>query len=131
MAEERVHDAQTLMDGGRWTFAYYTIGYAAECGLKASILTRMIHTGGVFEDKKFAEKCWTHDLDALIELAGLTVEFGIDRGANSILDGFWKIATKWTETSRYQQKTQVEAEELYQAITDEPDGVLQWLRKHW
>ncbi len=131
MAEESVLDAQTLMGGQRWTFAYYTIGYAVECGLKSCVLTRMIHTGGVFEDRKFAEKCWTHNLETLIELAGLAVEFGTDRGANPILRIFWDIAKKWTETSRYEQKSRTDIESLYEAITNEPDGVLQWVRKHW
>ena len=41
------------------------------------------------------------------------------------------MAKDWTEISRYERKTQVEAEELYKAVTNEPDGVLQWIRKSW
>ena len=48
MAEERVKDAKALLDCGRWEFAYYSVGYAVECALKACLLARMIYTALVF-----------------------------------------------------------------------------------
>src|SRR5260370_26717430 len=74
MARERLLDAKALLDGKRWAYAYYVAGYAVECALKSCILARMVETGGVFKDKRFAEKCWTHDFGELVELAGLTTE---------------------------------------------------------
>ena len=131
MAEERVEDAQTLMRGERWTFAYYAIGYAVECGLKSCVLTRMIHTGGVFADKNFSQKCWTHNFENLIELAGLKAQFQTARKDNPALEVYWGVVKDWKETIRYEQKTKAEAEALFEAITNEPDGVLPWVRIHW
>jgi hypothetical protein len=35
LAEMRVVEAQALLDADCWAGAYYVIGYAVECGLKA------------------------------------------------------------------------------------------------
>lgn len=51
MAIERLLDAQVLLNGNRWEFAYYASGSAIGCGLKSFILSRMILTGWVFEEK--------------------------------------------------------------------------------
>ena len=88
----------------------------------------------LFKDRSYLKSladCWTHDLDRLVGIAGLTAELGIACGANQILDGYWAIAKDWNETSRYEQKTRPEAEELLEAITNDPNGVLPWIRRHW
>ena len=36
-----------------------------------------------------------------------------------------------TEQSRYFQKTQAEAERLFEAVTHPADGVMQWIRLRW
>ena len=59
LAHDRVEDARVLLDNGRWTAAYYLVGYAVETALKACILKFVEDTGIIFTDKKFAEKCWT------------------------------------------------------------------------
>ncbi len=45
--------------------------------------------------------------------------------------GFWGIAKDWKEVSRYEAKSQPDAEQLYEAITHEPDGALVWIRTAW
>ena len=35
LSEGRVEDAEALLEAGRWAAAYYLLGYAVECGLKA------------------------------------------------------------------------------------------------
>jgi hypothetical protein len=62
IANERLLDAQVLLNGSRWEFAYYASGYALECGLKSCILSRMILTGWVFEEKWDAKQCRDHDI---------------------------------------------------------------------
>ena len=37
LANERLEDANALLASGRFGAAYYIVGYAAECGLKACI----------------------------------------------------------------------------------------------
>ena len=140
MATERILDAKVLLDGQRWSYAYYVAGYAVECALKSCVLARMIETGGVFKDKKFAEKCWTHDFGELVGLAGLKDELNDALQTSATISGgspqgafytFWEIATDWNEISRYEDKTQVDAVDLYEAITHDPEGVLKWIQKYW
>ena len=135
MAEERVLDAQALLDGGRWGFAYYVSGYAVECALKSCLLARMIHTAWVFEDKWKAQDCLTHDFGALIRLSGLEAQlFSRQMDGVAVGDEFlkhWGTALQWRVTSRYESKTEPEARDLFTAITRNSDGVLPWLRRFW
>jgi HEPN domain-containing protein len=137
MSEERIKDAKVLIEGARWEFAYYVAGYAVECALKACMLSRIIHTGWIFDDdaKKTIEACRTHEFTRLIQMANLRDELNnrLAQSAN-VGDAFnanWKTVEKWTVDSRYQAKTEVEATNLYSAITQEPDGVLKWIQNYW
>jgi HEPN domain-containing protein len=69
LANERITDAKVLLAARRWSGAYYLAGYAMECALKACIAKLM--KSEEFPDKKFAEKCWTHSLTTLLDIAGL------------------------------------------------------------
>ena len=44
LAECRIEDARAHLDPavGRWAAAYYLIGYAVECGLKACVMARVM-----------------------------------------------------------------------------------------
>ena len=104
LTEDRVLDAEALLAAGRWSGAYHLAGLAVECALKSCILHYLEKTGKIFEDALYLRKlgeCWTHDLDRLVGLAGLTAELGLTRGANPVLDGHWVTAKDWDETSRY------------------------------
>jgi len=87
LAEDRILDAATLLAGGRWSGAYYLAGYAAECGLKACVMAYVETTGVIFQDRKYAEKCWTHDLEALVGLANLKSTLDAEMAANAIFAG--------------------------------------------
>ncbi len=131
LAEDRILDARILLDAGRWSGAYYMVGYAMECGLNSCVLALVERTGEIFRDKRFSEKCFTHKLLELIELAGLK-DIHLDLLKNNTdFAGFWGIAKEWTEANRYQQTTEFEARALYEAITTDPNGVLPWIRKSW
>ncbi|HYT88340.1 MAG TPA: HEPN domain-containing protein [Gemmataceae bacterium] len=139
MADERILDAKVLLDGGRWEFAYYAAGYAIECALKSCLLARMIYTGWVFQEKIKPDECLTHDFGKLVQLAGLTDELNNKLKASAAAGGpagaafakHWTIVILWKVTSRYEAKTQLEAEILYNAITHDPDGVLRWIKNYW
>jgi hypothetical protein len=131
MAEDRILDAACLLAGGRPSGAYYLAGYAVECGLKACIMAHVEAAGAIFQDKKFSEKCWTHDLEELLKLANLKPTMDADVARNAALYANWGLANDWKETSRYEQRTQHEAQALFNAIDINSDGVLQWIRKHW
>ncbi|HVC98809.1 MAG TPA: hypothetical protein VND64_34410 [Pirellulales bacterium] len=131
LANDRVEDGRLLLQGGRWTAAYYLLGYAVETALKACILRFVDNTGVIFTDKKFAEKCWTHRIDDLVKQANLEPQRGLDIAASPALGGNWGVAEAWTEVSRYEQKTEAEARSLFEALTNDPDGVFRWIQQHW
>jgi hypothetical protein len=134
LTRDRVRDAKALLAYEQWAGAYHMAGYALECALKSCILKHLDSTGIIFKDRKYLEKlskCWTHDLVQLMELANLTSDFGVACAANVLLDANWGVAKDWTEISRYEQKTKVEARELFNAITNVPNGVLPWLQARW
>lgn len=130
-AEDRIADAECLLLGGRWSGAYYLAGYAVECGLKACILAHVDAVGAIFLDKKFSEKCWTHDLDALLKLADLETALGFAIAANLALQNNWDTAKEWDEAARYEERTEADARRLFDAITHPTDGVLTWIRTKW
>jgi hypothetical protein len=66
-----------------------------------------------------------------VKIAGLETIRDRDANANGSLGNNWEIAANWNEKSRYQMKTQVEAEELYNAIADSANGVMQWIKARW
>ncbi len=130
LSDERIEDAKALLAASRWSGAYYLAGYALECALKSCVLAYVERTGIIFEDKKFAEKCWTHDLETLVRQADLITERGLAIAANERLGANWLIAKDWSESTRYRMSTQQQGEKLFHAITDNSDGVLQWVKNH-
>lgn len=129
LANERIAEAKILLDAGKWSGAYYLAGYAVECALKACIAK--LTKPDEFPDKNFGPKCWVHDFEALVNLAGLEAQRNADANENANLDTHWRIVRSWRETSRYERKSQAQAQLLFGAITHDPDGVLAWIRLHW
>ena len=131
LAQERILDADALINGGRWSFAYYVAGYAVECALKSCLLARMIYTGWVFQEKAKIDECLTHNFERLINLSGLSDELNAQLAAIPDFVGNWGITIRWKVTDRYGRNTEAEARALYAAITDDPDGVLTWMTSYW
>jgi HEPN domain-containing protein len=131
LSDERIEDARVLLAAKRWPAAYYVAGYALECALKSCVLAYIDRTGIIFEDKKYAQKCWTHDIEDLVRQAGLTNERDKAAGTNIALGQRWLVAKDWSESSRYRLSTQLQAEKLFNALTDITDGVLPWLKDYW
>lgn len=74
LSQVRIQDAAVLIAGGRWSFAYYVSGYAVEFALKSCVLSRMAHTGWIFEPKVKIDEVLTHDFGKLVEIAALRDE---------------------------------------------------------
>jgi HEPN domain-containing protein len=129
LATERIKDARALLNARRWSAAYYLAGYAVECALKACIAKLM--KSEEFPDRRFAEKCWTHNLTQLLDLAGLEAEFDAALRADPDLGENWDTVKEWKEDSRYARATRTEAENLYEAGTEKKHGVLSWLKLRW
>lgn len=134
LAEDRILDAQALLNPAmaRWSAAYYLIGYAVECGLKSCVLARVAaHSEVIYEDRKFSTAAWSHDIERLLVVADIKPARDADAAANATLYLNWQRVKDWDETSRYLQKTQVQAQQLFDAVTDANNGVMQWIRLRW
>jgi HEPN domain-containing protein len=132
LAERWLVDAKCLLDNHRWSAAYYLAGYVVECGLKACVLVRVAASPDViFDDKKFSEKCWTHSVLELVKMADLEAARLAESAANPTLGKNWLVANGWSERARYQAASHQKAKKLYDAITDNANGVMQWIRTRW
>jgi hypothetical protein len=132
LAEERAKDAQALLAVSQWSGAYYLGGYTVECGLKSCVVVRVVAAPElIFLDKRFSEKCWTHDLEDLVKLTDLGAVRGVAVAANATLNLNWQFVFAWSEQDRYRMKTEVQARELVAAVTDPVNGVLSCIKARW
>ena len=130
LSQERLEDAQALLLAGRWSAAYYLVGYAVECALKACIAKRT-RAEDFPPDRKTVEDCYTHDISKLVKSAGLTAVHGADMQADQHLESNWRLFSEWSEKDRYALFDEVKANQLIAAVTDPRHGVLQWCKRHW
>ena len=129
LAVIRLEDADLLLRNGRASSAYYLAGYALELALKVCISNQM--QSAVIPDRGFINDIYTHKLDKLLGLAGLSTQFTVDSNENQKLAANWAIVTKWNEESRYEFWDPLSAAGLLEAISDPNNGVFQWVKKHW
>ena len=129
IARIRLREARVLLREGLYSGAYYLTGYAAECGLKACIakLTRM-HD---FPDKERGNKCFTHDLVALVRLASLDASLRAEMAADRVFELNWSLVRDWNEQSRYETRSKRQAEDIFSAAANRQHGVMRWVRRHW
>ncbi|WP_165066605.1 HEPN domain-containing protein [Paludisphaera rhizosphaerae] len=131
LAEERVRDAKALLDAACWSGAYYLVGYAVECALKACIAKQTDQHD--FPDKARVNDSYSHDLRKLVKVAGLEAPFDQDilKVPASQLALNWQTVKDWSEAARYETASEVKAREMYEAVADGNEGVLAWIRRHW
>ncbi len=115
------------MKARQWSGAYYLVGYAVECGLKAALVKQF--KGNVLPNRNKVNAAYTHDLAVLLDATGLAQDPTYQGDAQLQLN--WADAKKWNEHARYKKWTKAEAEKMVSAITDQQHGVLEWLRKVW
>ena len=130
LADVRLEEAKALLDLGKWDGAYYLAGYAVEVALKACII-KFLMAADAFPDKRFSERCYTHDLSELMGLAGLKMAWNAATAADPLLNDKWTVVRDWTEHKRYHRISEAESRQLYEAITDPVQGVLTWIKTHW
>jgi len=79
-----------------------------------------------------ANAVFTHDLEALVRVAGLTEDLDKDRKSNPSLESNWTMVKDWKETSRYELGiTEVRERGLFLACTERRNGILAWIRRRW
>ena len=129
LAEDRILDAQALLDASRWSGAYYLCGYAVECALKACIAKRISQHD--FPDKELAVNSFTHNLFRLFDVAELKEDFEKAKAVSPVMERYWQEIKDWSERSRYDQNTEADALLLFEAVTHPTDGVFAWIRDRW
>jgi hypothetical protein len=131
LADVRIDEARVLLGltPSRPDGAYYLAGYAVECALKAAIAK--LNNQHDWPEKKFVTDSHTHDLVALMRLAGLESALQAEMAANGPLGQNWLVVKDWSERSRYERHTQVKAQKMIDAVTDNANGVLTWIKARW
>jgi hypothetical protein len=125
----RVREALILLDARGYPGAYYLMGYAVECALKACVAKQVKRYD--FPDKELANKVYTHKLEELVGYAGLSRDFNNERKTNRELDANWLVVKDWKESFRYDVGiTRQQAHDLYESCTGQ-NGILPWIRKRW
>ena len=125
----RVKEAKVLLDNRCYEGAFYLAGYAVECALKACIAKKTRR----FEfPPRDSNKLYVHKLGALVELAGLQSALDAEMRRVKAFRDNWMVVKDWREDARYEAKiAKNQAEDLYAAITDDPNRVLSWLKNYW
>ena len=126
----RLDEARLLLDAGRYDGAYYLSGYAVECALKACI-ARQVRTHDFPPKPGAVRDMYTHNLVGLVKTAELVDSLAARIRSCSVFEGYWEIARRWTEESRYERRSELDASALITAIADPEHGVLRWLQEHW
>ena len=85
LADVRIAEAKTLLDGAMYDGAYYLAGYAVECALKACIAKRT-NQDDFPPRPEDVKDCYSHKLDALVKRAGLIQDLAAARKADTELD---------------------------------------------
>ena len=130
LSRQRRREAAALLRARHFPGAYYLVGYAVECALKACIARQTRRFD--FPSKQIAQKVFVHDLEVLVKLAGLMPDLERDLRANASLQLNWAIVKDWSEESRYLLGiTRAQALDLYSACTSRRTGVLPWVRQRW
>jgi hypothetical protein len=124
----RLKESKILLDSGNYSGAYYLCGYAIECGLKACIAKE--YKKYIFPDKKFVASCYTHDLVALVNLAGLKNRLKEEQGRYPEFAKNWTNVKDWDSESRYRELDEIQAKNLYRSVSGQ-HGVLKWVKKNW
>ncbi len=126
----REAEALALLDAGHYHGAYYLIGYAVECALKACIAKEVKEFD--FPDRDLAVRVFTHNIEQLIYTSSLKDDFDKERKASTQFSLYWTTVKDWRETSRYRVDiTEQAANDLFNACRDAQVGILRWVRERW
>jgi HEPN domain-containing protein len=126
----RIREARVLLRAGSAHGAYYLAGYAVECALKACI-ARQFRQHDI-PDRKLVSDVYTHDVDKLLDLAGLRPTLQLEAAAHPPLQTNWNVVKDWKEVARYDPNiSEQEAQDLYSACAARRYGILAWLRNRW
>lgn len=126
----RLREARVLLTNGHYQGAYYLLGYAVECALKACIARQTRRYD--FPDRKLVNDSYTHDLSKLLSVSGLEPEYRKESDNNPTFELNWTIVKDWSEQSRYTVSVnKTRAADFRSAVVGRRHGILPWLQKWW
>ena len=126
----RRREASLLLRNGHYPGAYYLVGHAVECAIKACIARRVRRHE--FPDRELAIQAYSHDLERLLRLADLHRDLAHDASKNTRLGLNWSLVSGWSIESRYDRGvTRASAQDLYSACSARTHGILSWVRRRW
>lgn len=129
LSQARIDDAIVLYQAGKSSSAYYLAGYAIELGIKVCISD--LFQSGVIPDKGLVNATYGHDIEKLVNTAGLKPALQEQLKNDAQFAAYWGIVCKWNEQSRYCVTDSVTAAHLIASINNSDHGVLKWLKQHW
>lgn len=121
----RLREAELLARAGHYAGAYYLLGYAAECALKALIARQF--AASALPTPAEVKGLHTHRLDELLRRAGLEATARDRMRADAGFATAWSLALRWTSDARYGASTRQDYDELHFALIDPDVGVLTWI----
>ncbi len=125
----RIKEAEILLNADCYQGAYYLAGYALECALKACIAKQVKEFD--FPNKQLANESYTHNLSKLLITSGLKQKLTEQENRNEEFKLNWTIVNRWSEESRYECTIKKQdAQDLFNAITDNESGILSWLKNY-
>lgn len=126
----RASEAEQLRSAGFPCGAYYLMGYAVECAIKACIAKQIKKHD--FPDRKLVSDSYVHDLEKLLAASGLKERFRRAMESNTALELNWNIVKDWSTAARYRTNISKRmASDFLDACNDKRFGVLSWLKKRW
>jgi hypothetical protein len=130
ISDLRLKEATALLTGGHYEGAYYLLGYAVECALKACIAKQIKEHD--FPDKQLILDSYTHNLEKLLNISGLRSEFDRRIKSDKPFEVNWSTVKDWHEGTRYSvQIAEIRVRDLNSAVTDPATGILPWLTTQW
>ena len=75
------------------------------------------------------EKVYSHDLIALLKLAGLNARLDEESKKNPDIAANWGVVKSWNVDSRY-ETSGLKGSDMDTAVNSE-NGILQWIKLHW
>jgi hypothetical protein len=131
LADVRIEESRALLnlpapmpDG-----AYYLAGYAVECALKACICLKYAQYD--WPEKKFVADSHTHAVLDLVRLAGFADQRVADAASDLAFAENWQIVKDWGEHTRYERHSLVKARRMFDAVDNNANGVLSWIKARW
>jgi HEPN domain-containing protein len=130
LADVRVKEAKLLLDNKCYEGAYYLLGYALECAIKACIAKQVREHD--FPDKQLANASYTHKLGDLLGVAGLKQKLQEKGKTDEDFKLNWAVANRWSEDARYEHTIEeATVKDFFEAITNNRSGILIWVKSWW